>query len=167
MKITKQQLIELDACEEGLARFVKQTNNTDRPVDVASLFGGKNTVDDLLWLACECGLIDNKLLSRFSKDCALTIIELVKPYCSEEQYKVIIDYLNNDELGCDNVSNVSISVSQNTLNDSNYIAHSVIRSVYHSSRLYYYAAAKASCYVTKESKGKVEQLMLEMFNKVE
>jgi len=53
MKISKQLLIEMDACQGGLDRFIEQTGNTDEPVEVLSLIGGKNISSDLTWLASE------------------------------------------------------------------------------------------------------------------
>ena len=51
MKITKQQLIDFKAREEGLKRFINQTDNTNEPVLISSLVGGENTIDDLIWIA--------------------------------------------------------------------------------------------------------------------
>lgn len=48
MQITKQQLIKWGACQDGLARFIEQTD-TDQPVEVTLLIGGKNTASDLLY----------------------------------------------------------------------------------------------------------------------
>ena len=91
MKITKEELIELNACEEGLNRFIAQTNNTNEPVEVSSLVGGENTHGDLLWLA------GNKLpterLVKFTCDCALINIEKIEPYTDE--YELIIEFLSN------------------------------------------------------------------------
>lgn len=93
MKITLQELVELNACQEGLKRFVQQTNGTDEPVDVISLIGGLNTHSDLLWLA------DKKLpkekIVKFACNVALINIELIKPYCLESEYQTIVDFLNN------------------------------------------------------------------------
>nr|DAI71383.1 MAG TPA: hypothetical protein [Caudoviricetes sp.] len=47
MKITKQELKNFGACQEGFKRFIIQTNNTDEPVEVISLIGGKNFRDCL------------------------------------------------------------------------------------------------------------------------
>ncbi len=37
MKITKRELIKMNACAGGLKRFIKQTNGTPEPVEVVSL----------------------------------------------------------------------------------------------------------------------------------
>ena len=89
MKITKAQLIELKACKSGLARFMAQTGNTDLPVDVASLVGGENTNNDLLWLAGK--FITRDRIVRFACDCALINLELIKPYT--DKYELIEEFL--------------------------------------------------------------------------
>ena len=91
MKITKQQLIEFNACKDGLARFVQQTNNTDEVVDVATLVGGYNTYNDLLWLAGKT--IDKDRIVRFACDCALINIDLIKPYT--DQINLISQFLRD------------------------------------------------------------------------
>lgn len=47
VKITKQELKNFGACQEGFKRFIIQTNNTDEPVEVISLIGGENFRDCL------------------------------------------------------------------------------------------------------------------------
>ena len=91
MKITKAELIELKACEDGLDRFIAQTNNTDEPVEVSSLVGGEVTYSDLLWLAGE--KLPRERVVRFACDCALLNIELIKPYT--DKYDLILEFLRN------------------------------------------------------------------------
>ena len=91
MKITKLQLQKLNACKDGLNRFITQTNNTDQPVSIVSLIGGENTISDLLWLYSE--IYDTKDIINFSCKCALINIELIKPYT--DKYDLIVDFLNN------------------------------------------------------------------------
>ena len=91
MKITKEELIKLDACEEGLNRFITQTNNTDEPVEVSSLVGGENNYGDLLWLAGE--KLPKDRIVRFACDCALLNIEKIKPYT--DKYEIIVKFLSN------------------------------------------------------------------------
>lgn len=76
MKITKQELIEMDACPSGLGRFLIQTSNTNEPVDVASLIGGENNVLDLAWLAAR--KLPLARVVRFAKDCALVNLDLLE-----------------------------------------------------------------------------------------
>jgi hypothetical protein len=91
MKITKQQLIELNACERGLERFIEQTDDTDKPVEIVSLIGGENTIGDLTWLAGK--ICDKKDIIKFVCKCALINIELIKPYT--DKYDLIVGFLNN------------------------------------------------------------------------
>ena len=91
MKITKQELKNFGACQEGFKRFIIQTNNTDEPVEVISLIGGKNTVSDLLWLAGK--ILPKEKIVRFACDCALLNIELIRPYTND--FNLIQDFLNN------------------------------------------------------------------------
>lgn len=92
--ITKAELIDLDACRSGLVRFIQQTDGTDEPVEILSLIGGKNTYSDLCWLAVKLGY--QKELTQFSKKCALLNIELIVPYCSEDELQVITAFLSSD-----------------------------------------------------------------------
>ena len=91
MKITKAELIELAACRNGLNRFIAQTNNTDEPVEVSSLVGGKNTHEDLLWLAGK--KLPKDRIVRFACDCALLNNKLIEPYTYK--YDLIVEFLRN------------------------------------------------------------------------
>jgi len=91
MKISKQQLKSMKACEDGLERFIEQTNNTEKHVEVLSLIGGKNTVGDLIWLAE--GTLSKEKLVRFTCDLALINIEKIKLYT--EKYDLIVEFLMN------------------------------------------------------------------------
>jgi len=91
MKISKAELIEMHACKDGLKRFIRQTNNTDEPVEVVSLIDGQNTVNDLLWLAGNA--VNKDKIVRFACDCALINIELIKPYT--DKYDFIVEFLRD------------------------------------------------------------------------
>ena len=91
VKITKQELKNFGACQEGFKRFIIQTNNTDEPVGIISLIGGENTVSDLLWLAGK--ILSKEKIVRFACDCALLNIELIRPYTND--FNLIQDFLNN------------------------------------------------------------------------
>tara|TARA_R110002074_G_scaffold195878_1_gene362433 strand:+ start:403 stop:963 length:561 start_codon:yes stop_codon:yes gene_type:complete len=91
MKISKQQLIEMKACKTDLKRFIEQTDNTDEPVEVLSLIGGKNTTADLLWLADKT--LPKEKIVRFACDVALINIEKIKPYTNK--YDLIVNFLMN------------------------------------------------------------------------
>ena len=91
MIISKLQLIEMNACKDGLQRFIDQTDNTSEPVEVLSLIGGENTYSDLLWLAGQ--KLPTERIVRFACDCALISIELIKPYT--DRYDEIVSFLEN------------------------------------------------------------------------
>ena len=91
MKITKAELIEMKACEDGLERFINQTGNTGEPVEVLSLIGGENTLPDLVWLASKS--LPKERIVRFACDCALINIEEIKPYTDD--YDIIVEFLRN------------------------------------------------------------------------
>ena len=93
--ISKAELISMNACKFTLNRFIEQTNNTDTAVLISSLFNGKNTVADLIWLAVE--ICDIEKIRRFARDIALINIELIKPYCSDSEYKLILNFLKTGE----------------------------------------------------------------------
>lgn len=91
MKITKSELVELNACLGGLKRFIKQTGGVNTPVAVAALVGGANTYSDLLWLANK--KLPKERVVRFACDCALINIERIKPYTNN--YNMIVEFLTN------------------------------------------------------------------------
>ena len=91
MKISKQELINLHACERGIERFIEQTNNTDDLVDVAGLVGGLNNYSDLIWLASK--KLPKERIIRFACDCALLNIEKIEQYT--DNYEFIVEFLRN------------------------------------------------------------------------
>lgn len=95
MKITKQELIEMRACKDGLNRFIAQTNDTSEPVEASSLIGGENTREDLIWLASK--KLPKDRIVRFACDCATLNVELIKPHTND--YDMIIRFLSNPDDG--------------------------------------------------------------------
>ena len=93
--ISKAELISMGACKECLGRFIEQTSNTDEPVLIESLFNGKNTVADLIWLSGRTCTIEK--IRKFTRDIALINIELIKQYCSEADYSLILNFLKTGE----------------------------------------------------------------------
>jgi len=89
--ITKQQLIDWRACDEGLQKFIKQTNNTDDPVSIVSLIGGENKIDDIGWLARELGLTNQ--LRWFALKCARLVEHLSTEAkeCNDASERYLID----------------------------------------------------------------------------
>lgn len=147
MKITKQQLVEMDACKEGLYRFIEQTNNTDEPVNVLSLIGGKNKAEDLLWLAGKT--LPKEKIVRFACDCALINIEKIKPYTHECQ--LIIEFLNNSTASTARVAAVNASCAANAANAAN-AAYAAANAAY--------AAADADAGAAQEE---INDLLKELF----
>lgn len=171
MKISKQELIEMGACKSGLERFIEQTNDTDKAVDVADLVGGLNTYSDLLWLADK--KLSHERIIRFAKDCALINIKLIKNYT--DKYDLIVEFL----------------VSDMSYNSSYFAAHAYFSVCDAAAHAAAHAAAACACYyacyyachyicytgtariaeyaanVSKESEDKVNQLLIDMFNEVE
>ncbi|CAH9015375.1 conserved hypothetical protein [Vibrio phage 489E54-1] len=93
MKISKCELVDMSACTSGLKRFIKQTGGSSEPVDVTSLIGGENTTSDLLWLAGKT--LSKEKIVKFACKCALISIDLIKPHCSESDFKLITNSLND------------------------------------------------------------------------
>ncbi len=91
MLISKRQLVDFGACKDGLKRFIIQTDGTDEMVNVSSLVGGANTYSDLLWLAGKT--ISKDRIVKFSCDCALINIDMIKSYT--DKYDLIVGFLRN------------------------------------------------------------------------
>ena len=92
MFITLHELVKMNACKEGVERFIAQTGANDHePVNVLSLIGGKNTTSDLLWLAGR--KLPGEKIARFACDCALLNIEKIKPHT--DKYDLIVGFLRN------------------------------------------------------------------------
>ena len=90
--VTKAELFNMGACVSGLGRFIEQTNDTKDPVLITSLIGGKNTVADFIWLAEKLYGVERVI--EFACETAITKIELIKPFCSEEEYRIIEEFLS-------------------------------------------------------------------------
>lgn len=180
MKISKQQLIEMGACESIIKRFVEQTNNTDEPVEVSSLIGGKDTYSDLLWLAGET--LSAEKIVRFACDVALINIDLIKPYTDE--FDLIIDFLNNPT---DDAAARTAYATARTAADTRATATRAAytaRTARTAARAAYYAARAAATHTARttytactayyaaidaadDNKKKIDQLLIELFNEGE
>ena len=97
MIITKDELIELEACEEGLETFVEANGESATIVEALD----SNGVEDIFWYLERVDLTEKQEadLRGFAKSEALLNIELIKPYCSDTDYELILDYLKSDSLG--------------------------------------------------------------------
>jgi len=90
--ITKSQLSCLPNSGDVTKRFIEQTNNADEPVEIISLYGGKNTIGDLCWLAY--AVCEPKKIDKFIKDLALVNVASIKDYCNGNDYDTVIKFLN-------------------------------------------------------------------------
>ena len=133
--ISKAELISMNAYKECLNRFIEQTNNTDEPVLITSLFNGKNTVADLIWLSGRTCTIEK--IRKFTRDISLVNIELIKPYCSEVEYSLILNFLKTGENAAAAHAAVYAAARAAVYADAVYAAHAAV-----------YAAARAAVYVT-------------------
>ena len=180
MKITKQELTDLNACEAGLERFIQQTNNTDEPVNVAGLVGGLNTHSDVVWLACE--KLTRARIIRLACDCALINIELIKPYTNK--YDLIVDFLKNpDKFSVSDmlavrsavrsaVDNTAVYTTADKARDTDHIVsavHYAVRIVDVNTTTHFvtYAVANAVAFAAIVSPDAVNKLLIDMFNEVE
>ena len=169
MKISKSQLVSMNACIDGLERFIAQTNNTNEPVEVLSLIGGKNTISDLAWLAGET--LPKEKIVRFACDCALINIELIKPYT--DKYDLIVNFLKNPEsMGSYAAYANAASARAAAANAASAAAVYAARAANSASAAAVYAAraansARAAAAAARaayaDSKEKVNQLLIELF----
>tara|TARA_R100000687_G_scaffold33154_2_gene27079 strand:- start:12478 stop:12999 length:522 start_codon:yes stop_codon:yes gene_type:complete len=98
MKIStnKKELIKLNACEDGFKTFINAHGDND--VTLSQCLES-NGWDDVWWLIS--GTYDQFSeeqkhdLRIFGCKKALINIEKIKPYCSDEDYNLIVNYLNN------------------------------------------------------------------------
>lgn len=164
MKITKQQLIEMSACKAGLRRFIDQTNNTDEPIEVSSLIGGKNTVFDLLWLAGET--LSKERIVRFACDCALINIELIKPHT--DKYDLIVSFLKDPDACVDSdIGTIARSACATaaTARSAVIVTHAThaVRAAHSDIYVITRATAFAAAYAAMNATDKVNNLLIEMF----
>ena len=94
--INKQELKQLNACEDGYKTFINAHGDNEAAFSQCL---DSNGWDDIWWLISE---VYDQLSEEQKHDLrlygcskALIHIEKIKPYCSSDDYKVITDYLNN------------------------------------------------------------------------
>ena len=96
--ITLNQIRKYSPCISGWSKVLKANggSNADfnKPFPVSSILDS-NDLDDTLW-TLQCLPRFEHLWRDFAKWCALQNIEKIKPYCSNEDYQLILSYLNND-----------------------------------------------------------------------
>lgn len=91
-------LNQIKACSppEGLLEnLVKDGTDFDKPFPVSPILES-NGLDDTLWVL-RCLPEHNNLWCKFACWCALQNIELIKPYCSESDYDLIVNYLKTQD----------------------------------------------------------------------
>ena len=94
--ITLQQIMDAELYSLGW-RKVLSANGPDleKQFPVSSILDS-NGLDDCLWVLRCLPEYDN-LWRKFACWCALENIELIKPYCADADYSLILDYLNNPD----------------------------------------------------------------------
>lgn len=173
MKTNREELVKLGACLPGYRRFLKQTDNTHADVDVASLVGGLNTADDLLWLASYH--IPKDRLIKLASDCAVIIAKILKSKYDDMDKDLldsVITLLNNPN-GQDSISlaNELSRMRPYTLSAAG-IRHAMVCIASANSSLYdsNSAAADAAFTITcvpLQGQSRVNQLLIDMFNEFE
>lgn len=125
--ISLSELIGLQACSEGLARYKRQTNNSSEPVEIASLFGGVNHLSDLVWLADR--IVSKESKAQFVCYCALYYLHLLEPHLESQQY----DYTKRmlEHPNC--IDYYSYMSARDTMSKVSNLAshHSITRDVYY------------------------------------
>lgn len=169
MKITKKELIEMGACSDGLKRFIAQTGNTDEAVEVSSLVGGENKYSDLVWLATK--KLPKERIVRFSCDCALVNIELIKPYTHE--YDEIVEFLHNPtreaaDVVCGAAARTVFAIHADVVCGATDHAACAARTAHAAGATIYGAGTTAAVAATNTSraagKEKVNELLRELFS---
>lgn len=162
MKITKQELIDFRVGDEGLGQFIKQTNNTDEPIDVASLVVGLNNYDDLIWLACE--KLPPARTIRLACDCALINIKLIMQHA--DKYDLIVDFLKNpDKFSMSDMIHVRSAIDYAAANAG--IDCATDYALNAAKYAAYYYSASAVKYASAISRDAVNKLLIDMFNEVD
>lgn len=163
MKISKAELIELEACKRFLQRFAKQTDDTCESVEITSLIGGKNTKLDLLWLAGK--KLTREEIEKFACECALINIEKIKPFT--DNYELIVDFLNNPSKSKRDLTSVVSKASYQATGTSTHPvtlavvnAHASVRAI-DISIVASYAHYATGAAVTR----KVNDLLVKLFNR--
>lgn len=160
MKISLQQLHDMQACQEGIARFKRHTSNTQEPVDVATLVSKYHTYLDLLWLA-EATVSPGRLCKLVS-DSALLNLELVKPYVSDVDYEVILQGIktNRSDSTLDSIISACLRSLRGSCNGDAINAMHAINAACHSHVI-------ALAYAKAIDKPAVDALLVQLFNEVE
>ena len=97
--ITLNQIKIHNPCTDGWEKVLKATGGInadfDKPFAVSSILDS-NDLGDTLW-TLRCLPEHNKLWCEFACWCAMQNIEKIKPYCSADDYDLIVQYLTNQD----------------------------------------------------------------------
>jgi len=92
MIITEEELLDLDACEEGLETFCEANGESATILEALD----SNGVEDVLWYLSETKRLTSSQeedLVGFAKSEALVNIDLIKSHCFESDFEVILGFL--------------------------------------------------------------------------
>ena len=102
INITLQQIKDAHPCENGWKKVLKAHGglNADlnKPFQLSSILDSNN-LDDTLWVISNVSELSeyDHLWRKFAKWCALQNITKIIPYCSDENYKLIVEYLESEK----------------------------------------------------------------------
>ena len=102
INITLQQIKDAHPCEDGWKKVLKANGglNADlnKPFQLSSILDSNN-LDDTLWVISNVSELSkyDHLWRKFAKWCALQNITKIIPYCSDENYKLIVEYLESEK----------------------------------------------------------------------
>lgn len=167
MKISIQELIEMGATINFQNRFLVQTVFNCGEVEVSSLVGGLNTIDDFLWLASK--KIDRTSMTRFASECALINIEKLKPFTNE--YDQIVKWLKEPTVeGSTRIAEVSVIVIKEAASvrskaASVYAVTQVVRSDNFEEATI--LTSNAAVYAAESDELAVNSLLVKMFDGIE
>lgn len=166
MKISAKELRSLNACEMGYDRYLQQVGNSECEVDASTLVGGLNTYSDLLWLAQK--KINSDRIFRFTKDCALINIELIKSYT--DKYDLIVDFLKSDRKSTGDIIEAACSAScaayYSTKIDASAACYAADAAIC-AANFRIFSATNAACSAAGINNKAVDKLLIEMFNEVD
>ncbi|QZI91902.1 hypothetical protein SIPHO067v1_p0010 [Vibrio phage 51E28.1] len=95
--ITLNQIKAHKPCTDGWKKLLQANGgmmaDMDKPFPMSSILESNN-FDDTIWVM-RCLPEYTEVWRKFACFCALQNVELIKLYCSEAKFKVVIDYLNN------------------------------------------------------------------------
>ena len=167
--INKQQLKNLNTCEDRFNRFIAATDNTNTDVNVLDLIGSDVTTSDLLWLADK--ILPKKMIAQFAIDCAESVVHLsinkeLAQNCIDTAKSVIENgSVSNRVAGANadyaaRVAGARVAAAPNGL--AEYRANSAYAAAAYATAPYATAAYRAAS--AADSKFDVKPLLVKLFN---